>query len=356
MAMRIESGAEWAARARTHLFSAPTVRAIIAATLALTVSCGPPPAAPAPAPSLTAAREQARQAGLPAAVDELQQAIPPTGRNAAPLYRELTALMKARPAVGDDKVALAGVGRRPLTPKQVMQLRSAFAHRSDIGALIHRAAGMPDCVFSRSWRQGAAMQFPEFAVMRSAARWLSAESALQLYDGRPIEAIRTAALLFGVADHAANDPMLIAYLVSVAIDAIAYAGMERILYAAGVRPGVADSVRRAFERGPRPKSLSFALRGEVVLPLIEVERLRSTSPAAYENDYKRLASEAGAQAPPPLSDEDRRHWDRFVDRTQAIYLSYLARLVVAADRPYIESRPVFEQVAREAESRKNDSR
>src|SRR5207248_2611378 len=120
---------------------------------------------------------------------------------------------------GADKIAIEGVGRRMLAPDQAAKLRAAFQHRADVGRLIHAAAARPQCVFDRQWSQGAAIMFPEFATMRNAVRWISAESALQLYDGKPLDAIKTDGLGFRVARHAANDPMLIAYLVANALDA-----------------------------------------------------------------------------------------------------------------------------------------
>lgn len=307
-------------------------------------------------PSLDEELKQMKQAGLPTTPEALQTPLPPADQNAAPVYRQLVALLKTKPTTGDDKIATDGVGGLPLTPEKAEKLRAAFQRRADIGRLIHRAAGLPKCVYDRKWAEGAAMQFPEFATERVALRWLSAESALQLYDGKPLDAIKTQSLGFHMADQSATDPMLIACLVADALDAITITGMERILYAAGDRPGVALAVRQAVEHGRRNHSLAYALTGEVILPLVELEKNRTLSPEVYEKSVKDIAQEAGSYKPlPQLSTDDRKHWDRFVDRSEVAILHNLQLLIAAADKPYPEADPAFKNVLSGLEAHKHDA-
>lgn len=307
-------------------------------------------------PSLAGELKQMKQAGLPTTPEALQAPLPPVDQNAAPVYRQLVAVLKTSPTTGDDKIATDGVGGRPLTPEKAEKLRLAFQRRSDIGRLIHKAAGLPKCVYDRKWAEGAAMRFPEFATMRVALRWLSAESALQLYDGKPLDAIKTQALGFHLADQSATDPMLIACLVADALDAITITGMERILYAAGDQPGVANAVRRAVETGRRKHSLSHALTGEVILPLVELEKSRRLSPDAYEKSQQDTMKEEGNyESLPPLTAEDRAHWDRFVDRSEVAILHNLQLLNAAADKPYPEAKTTFENVISGLEAHKQDA-
>ena len=279
-----------------------------------------------------------KQAGLPTTPEELQAPLPPQAQNAAPLYRQLDALLKTKPTVGDDKAATDGVGYKPLTAEQAKKLKKAFQNRADIGRLIHQAVARPDCVFDRQWGQGSAMWFPEFARMRVAARWLSAESALQLYDGKPLDAIRTEALGFRLAFHTAKDPMLIAYLVSIAIDTITLRGMERILYTAGDRPGVALAVQQAIEANAKPHSLAHGLRFEIMLPLIDMEKNRKISPDAYEKSAHAYGESDLPKPFPPLSAADKQNWGQFMDRSETAMLRMQHQMINLADRPYQEAQ------------------
>ena len=282
--------------------------------------------------------QEMKQAGLPTTPQELQAPLPPNAQNAAPLYRQLVALLKTRPTVGDDKTATDGVGLPPMTAEQAKKLRKAFQNRADIGRLIHQAVARPDCVFDRQWAQGTSMLFPEFAKMRMAARWLSAESALQLYDGKPLVAVQTEALGFRVAFHAAKDPMLIAYLVANAIDAITLRGMERILYAAGDQPGVALAIQQAIEAGAQPRSLAHGFRGEFILPLVELDKNRKISPDAYEKSAHAYGESDLPKPFPPLSAADKQNWGQFVDRSETAMLRMQHQMINLADRPYQEAQ------------------
>src|ERR1041385_3673074 len=72
-----------------------------------------------------------KQAGLPTTPQELQAPLPPADKNAAPLYVQLTDLMKNKPLSEEDKITQEGFGRRPLTPEKTAQLQRAYARRSD---------------------------------------------------------------------------------------------------------------------------------------------------------------------------------------------------------------------------------
>ena len=306
-------------------------------------------------PPLAEELKQMKQAGLPTRLEDLQATLPPTDTNAAPIYRRLVALLNEKPPTGKDKLATDFTSGKPLTSLQAEQLRRAFVHRADIGRLIHAAVIRPQCVFDRQWSQGPAMMFPEFAKLRVATRWLSAESALELYDGKPEAAIRTMALGFVIARHAAQDPMLIAYLVAIAIDSITLKGLDRVLYQSGERPGVARAVQRAIVDGWKPHNLAYGLRGEVVLPLVTVESFRKSGPEQYGSFGLRDEKDAGIGPLPALSADDRAHWGQFVDRSETAMLHMVHQLVEKADRPYNEADPYFKSVVAEVAKHKDDA-
>ncbi len=307
-------------------------------------------------PSLTEELRLMKQAGLPTSPRELQSPLPPESRNAAPLYRQLTELLKSKPLSEADKIANQSAWRRPLTAEQARQMRQALAHRTDITDLVHRAVGRPECVFDRKWEQGASMMFPEFATMRMTTRWLSAESALQLYDGKPMDALRTQALGFRVSEHVSHDPILIAYLVALATDSITLAGIERIEFAAGDRPGVAEAVLRVLNTDLKPRSLAHGLRGEFVLPVVEIAKTRKGKAEDYEKELER-EMKAGdlSNDTPKLSAEDKLHFDRFIDRGEAAMLHHMRLLIAVADRPYGEARRELQKAEADLNAHRPDA-
>lgn len=307
-------------------------------------------------PSLTEELRLMKQAGLPTRPRELQAPLPPESRNAAPLYQQLTELLKSKPLSEADKIANQGTWRRALTAEQAGQIRKALADRADITDLVHRAVGRPECVFDRKWEQGASMIFPEFATMRMATRWLSAESALQLYDGKPLDALRTQALGFRVSEHVSHDPMLIAYLVALATDSITLSGIERIEFVAGDRPGVAEAVLRVLNTDLKPRSLAYGLRGELVLPVVEMAKSHKGKAEDYEKELERERKQGNLTSDiPKLSAEDRLHFDGFVDRIEAAMLRHLRLLITAADRPYGEAHREFQKAEADLNAHRSDA-
>ena len=294
-----------------------------------------------------------RRAGLPTSPEELQPALPPPDKNAAPLYRQLAALVKTKPVSEADKIAVEGHGDGVLKPEAARRLTEALQHRADIGELVHKAALRPKCVFDRDWSVGPAAPFPEADAVRLAARWLSAESALQLYRGETLSAVKTAALGFRLGAHMAQSTDLVPYLVANATDATTLGAMKRILYAAGDRPGVAAAVQHAVETEWRPHSLARALQGEVILPLVELEKDRKAGPAAYE---KALAADRRQGVPETarLTEDDRSHWDRFVDRRKAAALRIVRETAAVADRPYSEASLALASVSSELDTHRQD--
>lgn len=313
------------------------------AALALTATS----AAPARAQSGAYARElaAARRAGLPTRPADLQRPLPPEGRNAAPLWRKLDALLKAhRLTSNDDTDLTALLGRTPPTAAQVARGRQLLANRRDVLTVIHQAAERPACVFERKWSLGPAVLFPEYARMRMASRWLMGESGLLLYDGKLVEAARNMAFGYRIAQQAASDPTIIAELVAVAIDSITDRGLENILYRAGDRPGVADAVRQAVEREWRPHSLAHALGGEMVIAGVSLELIRRGNMKAL-NAMLSNSSLTNTGPPARPGSAERRQLDAYVDASGAMLVRSVRRLIAAADKPYPSASAAFRRAA-----------
>jgi hypothetical protein len=301
-------------------------------TVPLVESSAQTRSAPGKSSSNTLAQEiaAAKRAGFPVSAKDLQAPLPPPAQNAALLYAQLDALLKKKPvSMANEEIIALVMYKRPPNAQQVAMARRVLAGRKDVHDLIHKAASLPKCVFARDWAKGSMIPFPEYARMRTAVRWLSAESSLLLQDKKPLEAVRNQTLGFQIGRHTATDPMLIANLVADAVDAITLSGMEKILYAAGSDPAVDTAVRQAVEKHWTPHSLAHSLRGDATLEIIDAQHLRKEGQGALQTLTMGGPLPAGFNVP-----RDQKSWNRFVDENIATELHAMRQMSAVADQPY----------------------
>jgi hypothetical protein len=109
--------------------------------------------------------------------------------------------------------------------------RALDKQRLNIG-LIRRAASLPACRFDRDYaRPSISMLLPEIQGLRTAARLLSAEARVKVYEHRVGEAFEDISAMFRIARHAGMDALLVTHLVSVAIHQDACRTLEAALSA-----------------------------------------------------------------------------------------------------------------------------
>lgn len=278
----------------------------------------------------------AKKAGLPTTPQDMLRSIPDS-RNAGLLYQELDRALKAKPAgiLEIDKMTL--LSRVRPTPQQIARARSELNARKDLMALIHRAAALPDCDLQHRWSDGPAMLFPEFSRMRAATRWLMAESGLLLWDGKPLEAVRNAALGFRISAHSQTDQILIAHFVAIAIDAITLRGLENILYHTGGRPDVAIAVRSAVEQNWSSRSLAHSLRGEVLFGITSADMARKEGLGGI-SESTGGNGEINAKNPAQMTPEERRNLNDMIDFSTAWVVRTIRELMASADLPYPQAR------------------
>lgn len=209
------------------------------------------------------AREEAaaRREGIPLTAHELQQPLPPASQNAAPLYVKLTKLLHDKP-LGLPKYAEGMDAFHSYTPAQIAAVRQTLAARQDVMTLVHQAADKPQCVFVRDWGMGPDLMFPEYQPMRESARLIETESYLMARDGHYKEAVANQATGFRVAEHAASDPTLLAYLVGIACQTLALRGMQSVLALAGPNTSVDADVQQTISAWYTRLSLYRALAVE----------------------------------------------------------------------------------------------
>ena len=305
------------------------------------------------ASELEQVRREVRAAGLPLEPRDLAQTLPPEAQNAAPLYVQLNGYLAANPLVGADKILDDVRGVLLPTPQEHEQLRQAIQHRQDVLKRVHEAAKRPFCAFNRDYGQGASLLLPEYSKMREGVRVLTAETTLLLADGKPLDAIRNETPGFQMAQHAATDPIIIGNLVGIALDSITLRGMEKVLYADGEQPGVAQAVEQSIAQNWKPHSLAYGLRGEFVMGTVEIERMRKAGPVALKELGSSLDGGMKGQAQ-KLGLMQAAGWQKFLNRNQAVVLRELKQTTLAADLPFWEAHPILKAAEARLERKKAD--
>ncbi len=155
----------------------------------------------------------------------------PDGENAAIYYQQAFegGLLDQPPEGYEDW--LATLGDTPETfdfdqPEFVAYMQ----RRGPLLALVRQASAMPQCTFNRDWgRPSFTMLLPETQNMRAAARDLKLEAHYRAAHGDLRGAAENVLALHRMAEHVAQEPLLVSLLVSYALDAIAVNTLEHLL-------------------------------------------------------------------------------------------------------------------------------
>jgi hypothetical protein len=290
-------------------------------------------------------RAAARREGIPLTPQEFQRPSPPPEQDAAPIYEQLTRLLKEKPL--DEKLELSAErlgSRYQYGTEDVAAARKLLADRQDVMALVHQATDRPQCVFQRDWLRAPSLLFPEFAPMRAAARLLKVESYLLALDGRCAEAVANQTRGFHLAAHAAADGTLIANLAALACEAITLQGMEDILYLAGPNAAAAEMVRAAVDANRPEYSLRRVLEGEMMFQAADMKLIRHYGPRTLFT----MSGESQAKAremvkPLEQSRMGRRLWKLLTDASEADMLRRMRRALAIVQRPYPERKRLAQQ-------------
>lgn len=316
--------------------------------------------------------ELAQKAGLLSSGSH-KQPLPPA-QNAAMFYREIVALGNRQTAPDTSpetlETLLDFLDFNTLAPAEIHRVQQA-AQASPGLQLAHLAAALPHCDFERSPGEPS----PELAALRQAARLLRAESLLLANQGKAEEAVRNQALVFRVVRHAAAGNMLINWLVALAVDAIALAGIARILTLCGDDAAIAGIIAQTLEQEWQPLALAPVMARETGWLQDELTRARQEGffpyllrnmdemfvelPAEMEEDkeeYERSRQEARAELERTLQPEtshalaDRANEALLLDAVAAFLLHWMRQLHAAADQPYPQANPVFTVFRHELET------
>jgi hypothetical protein len=221
--------------------------------------------------------------------------MPPLDDNALPVYNLLAELFATRKAASNSVASLIS-GNKPPTAESIRQLRMLVTPNSDLLLLIHKAASKNACVFPRDWSKGSdQFLFPEFATMRDAARWLIAEGLVKAAGGDGKGAIDAVSDNYAIANQASLDiPTGISVLVSIAIQNITLASMQKILYLTGGDSVTATAIEESISSKFLPVDIKSAIRFEMAAEDkdIHIEIPDTVMPDDVRSFVKSLAPDA----------------------------------------------------------------
>lgn len=225
-------------------------------------------------PPLQEALAAAKSAGFLITPQELQIPLPPEDQNAAPLYLQLNDLyFKSKQITSEDDLLMEALANPRASQEQFAAARRLLDEKKEVFTRLHQAVSRPQCVFQKDYTLGPALLFPELKTMRMSARFLLGESALQLHEGKPEDAVRTASLVFHIVNHLLQGRATLHCEVALAVDAMALRTLGAILNAAGDRSTVRTALLQALKERPAPPSPAVMLRSRIAFGVGEAEVL-----------------------------------------------------------------------------------
>jgi hypothetical protein len=139
-------------------------------------------------------------------------------------------------------------------------LRRFLARQAPALKLLWQAAAMPGCYFERDYgRLSISMPLPELRPLRRGGRLLALDAIASAADGNYRQSIEDLNAAFLMAEHIADDPLLVSQLVAIAVDRVGIESLQVIIANYHVPVGelaalkISDNVsfRVLFRRGLR---------------------------------------------------------------------------------------------------------
>ncbi len=308
----------------------------------------------------------AHSEGIPTRLEDLDEKQTPADQNAATYLSMLHDLDKSSPVTRAQIDAIDTVySQVEPTPDLLAATRAALQAHQERLRLIHLAAHCKTYHVPLQKRVGLGItidEFPRSGQFREMARWLLAEGAVLLADGRPQEAILVDGEAFLLARLVSSGSM-ISYLVGAAVDSIALGAMRVILYRAGADAAVADSVRDTIRLQRDPMDIATALVRTVVLEVATTDAMRADIPMQVRGE-----TGDGSPARPFVKTAEYRAWtkkfgyptdpvlaiSRMLDMNDAHYISWMRRIITLSRLPYPEARAGIKAIVRAADKLSSD--
>ncbi|MFM9025684.1 MAG: hypothetical protein ACKON7_10150, partial [Planctomycetaceae bacterium] len=151
----------------------------------------------------------------------MQSNLPPivaADANAAPLHLEAAAAIAADTGFAADDSPLF-VERQDIMQDEVTDFLARHAATLD---LVRRAADRDTCRFTRDWtRPSIDLLLPEIEDVRNEGRLVALAARRAAAEGRHADALADIARIQRLGRHAASEPILVSYLVGIALERVA---------------------------------------------------------------------------------------------------------------------------------------
>ena len=153
------------------------------------------------------------------------------------------------------------------TPAQIQKaLKAAFSAYPDVIPLLQQAGACPDYDAQLDYtlppEQFLAKMLPVIQEIRGDARVLQFRVRLLMAEGNYDEAVRTALILFRLAQHCSHNPTIVGYLVTATIQGIAVQSANLVLQAGPVSKEVRDALDAEIAIQERMEGYTWAYKSE----------------------------------------------------------------------------------------------
>ncbi|MBX3731398.1 MAG: hypothetical protein KF791_02250 [Verrucomicrobiae bacterium] len=202
----------------------------------------------------------------PAALDVWYATVPP-GDNAAPKILDSAAVLSA--ARRDSDLIWIGSAKLPdpgdALPAEPRAAARQFLelHAEPIHAL-HQELKRPGCRYPTDFTKGYLTLLPHLAPLKAAAQVLAMEAHLAAEEGRPDDAVAAILTCLRLAETVGQEPVLISYLVAVAIRGIGTSAAEHVVNRTALSPPLLEGLRDAFLNAAATAQPTRGLAGELI--------------------------------------------------------------------------------------------
>lgn len=204
----------------------------------------------------------ARKAGFPFESKSLDVKPPfPGAKNAAPYYEKAISQQRALASRIAGEKAFDGL----YSGLDASAQKDLDAYVKEMGPALDymwQGSQADYCYFPKDWSKGAAVLFPEYAYLKAVAKAQSARAYLAATSGDREQAIEDYETLRTLARHLSEQPILIAMLVSIAIDAIRARSIEALFPLVLKDGSLSDWMRECVTAMPEAFDLTGPLKTE----------------------------------------------------------------------------------------------
>ena len=278
-----------------------------------------------------------RALGLPTSPVELDAFYVqvPDAENAALLYVEAGGML---PTVDREDQKLQSqfeqLGRREPLPASITNyLAQRLSENKDALEILHRAAGLTNSRYPVDLNFGFQTLLPHLGKGKETVRLLREEAVHEAAAGRADRATASVLAGYAAARSLASEPLLISYLVGVAMNAITSSGLEQVVNRVALDDAQLQRLQKAILSGDNTKSLPRVLAGERGCSIGVFK-----DPAGYAAMMNNGAGGGGGPSPGLAQGGPKalNSLTGFFDRDLLFYLKTMQKLIDSSQLPPLE--------------------